>query len=86
MPLKTEIIHARVDPALKRAAESVFGRLGLTTTEAIRLFLKQVELHKGLPFPVRIPNKETIKAIREIDEQKGLKQETLEQFKKSLGL
>jgi DNA-damage-inducible protein J len=39
--------------------------IGISTTEAIRLFLKQVELHKGLPFPVAIPNAETTAAMLE---------------------
>ena len=37
------MIHARIDPELKKAAERVFSTLGLSTTEAIRLFMKQVE-------------------------------------------
>jgi DNA-damage-inducible protein J len=43
----------------------VLHRLGLTPTEAIRLFYQQVTLHRGLPFPVRIPNATTRKAMEE---------------------
>lgn len=59
---KTEMIHARIDPELKRSAEGIFSEIGLSTTEANRLFLKQVELYGGLPFSLSIPNKETITA------------------------
>ena len=45
-----------IDPGLKLAAERVFERLGLTPSEAIRLFYKQVELHQGLPFEIKIPH------------------------------
>ena len=45
---KTQMVHARIDPRLKNSAERIFTRIGISTTEAIRLFLKQVELHKGL--------------------------------------
>jgi len=38
-----------------------------------RLFLKQVELHRGLPFPVSIPNAETIAAIKESNLPASLK-------------
>lgn len=62
---KTQMIHARIDPKLKRSVERVFSQIGISTTEAIRLFLRQVELHKGLPFPVRIPNEETVAAMKE---------------------
>jgi len=62
---KTEMIRARVEPALKIEAEEVFDALGLTPTEAITLFYRQVTLHHGLPFPVRIPNATTQAAIQD---------------------
>ena len=65
---KTEMMHTRIDPRLKRSAERIFSSLGLSTAEAIRLFLKQVEHHKGLPFPVAIPNSETVEAMKEAND------------------
>lgn len=53
--MKTETVRARVDAELKQQAEAVLLRLGLTTTEAIRLFLQQVRLQRGLPFSVVLP-------------------------------
>ena len=47
---KTAMIRARVEPELKQEAEKVFTKLGLTATEAIRLFYRQTALHNGLPF------------------------------------
>ena len=70
---KTQMVHARIDPRLKKAAERVFTKIGISTTEAIRLFLKQVELHKGLPFPVSIPNAETVAAMTETNDATALK-------------
>ena len=62
---KTEMIRARVEPDLKDEVDGVFSELGLSATEAITLFYKQVAIHHGLPFPVRIPNAATIAAIRD---------------------
>ena len=70
---KTLMIHARIDPRLKKSAEGIFSQIGISTTEAIRLFLKQVELHKGLPFPVSIPNEQTIAAMAEANNPSKLK-------------
>ena len=70
---KTEMIHARVNPKLKHSAERIFAKAGLTTAEAVRLFLTQVELHNGLPFPVSIPNKETIAAMKKANDTAALK-------------
>jgi len=71
--IKTQMIHARIEPKLKRSAERIFSEIGMSTTEAIRLFLKQVELHRGLPFSVSIPNAETIAALREANNPSALK-------------
>ena len=40
---------------LKADAEKVFETLGINTTEAIRMFLSQVRLRRGLPFSVGVP-------------------------------
>ena len=71
---KTAMIRARLEPDLKRDAETVFSTLGLSPTEAITLFYKQVTLHHGLPFEVRIPNAETREAL----EQAGRKEKLTE--------
>ena len=61
---KSEMIRARVEPDLKQEAETVFAKLGLSTTQAITLFYKQVTLQQGLPFAVKIPNDETREALQ----------------------
>ena len=70
---KTEMIRARVEPNLKHEAEEIFAALGLSVTEAIQLFYRQVSLHHGLPFEVRIPNAETLDAIRQASNKDGLR-------------
>jgi DNA-damage-inducible protein J len=54
MALKETYVRARVDDRLKRESEQILEALGLTTTEAIRIFLHQVRIHKGLPFDLRL--------------------------------
>ena len=73
---KTEMIRARVEPDLKRKAEELFSELGLSTTEAITLFYKQVTVHRGLPFDVRVPNAETLEALRQARDEDGLTEYT----------
>ncbi len=69
---KTDTIRARVEPELRREAESVLKTLGLSPAEAIRLFYRQVTLRRGLPFAVEIPNSETEEAMRQALEDKDL--------------
>ena len=54
MALKETYVRARVDDRLKRESEKILDALGLTTTEAIRIFFHQVRIHKGLPFDLRL--------------------------------
>ena len=64
---KSAMIRARVDPQLKDEVEDLFAQLGLSTTEAITLFYRQVKLNRGLPFDVRIPNAVTQRTFVETD-------------------
>ena len=72
----TDRVTTRIDPALKKKAIKVFSRLGLSEAEAIRLFYAQVILHHGIPFPVKVPNAETLVAFEE-----GGKPEKLRSYK-----
>ena len=67
---KSATIRARVEPDLKKEVERIFKTLGITATEAITLFYNMVKLKKGIPFDIRIPNKETQKVIQ--DSRKGI--------------
>lgn len=63
--MKTTTIHARIQPDLKTQVESVLSQLGMSTSEAITLYFKQIHLQQGLPFEVKIPNTITQKAMEE---------------------
>ena len=69
---KTSTVRARIEPELKNKAEKVFRDLGLTTTQAITLFYRQVELRKGLPFDVVIPNETTRRTFSDTDAGRNL--------------
>lgn len=56
---KSAVVHARIEPQIKSQAEKVLKELGLSATDAIRLFYRQIYLQSGLPFKVNIPNKAT---------------------------
>ncbi len=69
IPVK-ETTSIKLDKEIKESAKKIFKELGLTMGEAVNIFLKQVTLHKGLPFEVKIPNEDTKKAIN--DARKGI--------------
>jgi DNA-damage-inducible protein J len=51
---KSATISMRIDGQLKAETETIFQQLGMTTTEAIKIFLAAVRNHKGLPFQVQL--------------------------------
>ena len=57
--MKTAVIHARIEPLVKSQAENVLHRLGISPTDAIRIFYRQITLCRGLPFAVALPNEQT---------------------------
>lgn len=69
---KTAMIRARTEPNLKEEVENILEKLGMTSTEAINMFYRQVKLRKGLPFDVKIPNKVTADTFKKTDEGKEL--------------
>lgn len=69
---KTAMIRARTESNLKEEVENILEKLGLTSSEAINLFYRQVWLRKGLPFDVKIPNKVTLETFKKTDEGKEL--------------
>lgn len=61
-------INIRVDEELKNKSEKIFSELGLGITGALTIFLKAVVRTNSIPFPLEIPNKETLNAFKEVDD------------------
>lgn len=74
---KAATINARIEPDLKLQAETILHKVGLSSAEAIRLFYSQVCLQNGLPFEVKIPNKKTRDAMKELESGKGERFKTM---------
>ena len=83
---KSAMIRARTEPGLKNQADKIFHKLGLTCSEAINLFFAQVTLKKGTPFDVALPNRTTLKAMKDVEEKKVIKAKDLKDFFKQLGI
>lgn len=80
--IKSGFVHSRIDEDIKEQASFILEKIGLNVSDAIRLFLKQVVMRKGMPFPVCIPNAETIEAIESADRGEDLEGITLDQLRK----
>jgi len=60
-------VRARVDEQLKYEVEEILKQIGLSTSQAITLFMNRIRYEKGIPFELKIPNATTIKAIEEAE-------------------
>ena len=64
--LKSMDVRSREEPELKQNAADVLAQCGLTLSDGIRLFLRQVVAQRGLPFDVKVPSPETQAAMNEL--------------------
>ena len=73
-------VRARVDTRLKEDVEKIFAEIGLSTSQAITMFLRSVRRERGIPFELKIPNELTRQVIE--DARKGVNMEeiTLEEM------
>ncbi|MBR1825948.1 MAG: type II toxin-antitoxin system RelB/DinJ family antitoxin [Alphaproteobacteria bacterium] len=71
------LIQARIDSKVKEDAENIMNQLGISLNEAIRMFLMQVIIHKGIPFkptlkPEYEPNEMLQQVIADVENKKDL--------------
>ena len=59
------MIHVRVDEQLKQNATQTLEAMGLSVSDAVRVFLTRVATEKAIPFDIRVPNPETVQAMEE---------------------
>jgi DNA-damage-inducible protein J len=61
----TAMLHVRVDERTKEAATQTLEALGLSLSDAVRLFLNRVVIEQGMPISFKLPNAKTRAAIAE---------------------
>lgn len=60
MAQKSAHLYARIEPDLKEQAENILSALGISASNAINMFYKQIILHHGLPFALSLPPKHAL--------------------------
>ena len=76
--MATTMVHIRVDEQVKAQAAEALASMGLSVSDAVRMMLVRVAAEKALPFEIRVPNAETVAAMRELDEGLGQRFDTVE--------
>ena len=84
--IKKARVEARVDLKLKDEVISVLRKLNMSESEAIRVYFRQIALTKGIPFEIKIPNKETLKALDEVKSGKLREFNNFDDYLKDIGV
>lgn len=69
---KDTAIRVRIHRKTKDSAEKILRSMGMTMSQAINMYLVQIIANRSIPFSVEVPNKETVKAIKQARAGKGL--------------
>ncbi len=56
----TTALYVRIDNDLKSSAEEILAELGITPSGAVQMFYRQIILHNGIPFDLRLPPKKPV--------------------------
>lgn len=65
MTAQTSMIHIRVDDDIKEQATQALSAMGLSVSDAVRLFLRRVVIDQAFPLELKVPNSETRAAMEE---------------------
>jgi DNA-damage-inducible protein J len=71
-----------LDVSLKDQAKEIYKQYGISLSDAFNMFLAQSVFNKGLPFELRIPNDETLQAMKDVKTGENYEDVVLEDFKK----
>jgi len=82
----TEPTNIRLDAEAKEKAWQIFDELGMKPAQAFNLFIRQVSLQGGIPFEIKIPNAETLEAIKELSHGGGTRYKNTKEMLKDLGI
>lgn len=66
--MATSMVHVRVNREIKEQAGETLAAMGMTVSDAVRMFLTRVVADKELPFTPKVPNAETRAAMAEAHE------------------
>ena len=61
----TTMLHVRVDEETRDQAAAALDAMGLSMSEAVRMFLRHVAVERAIPFQARVPNAVSRAAMEE---------------------
>lgn len=84
--IKKARVEARIEANLKEDVSEILKKLDLSESDAIRMYYRQIAINKGIPFEIKIPNKETLKALNEIKKAKLREYANFDDYLNAIGI
>lgn len=73
-------VQARMDPSIKKQAKAILDKLGISMSDAIGVYFRQIIRTKGIPFELKLPNEATLQAVEELESGKGAVFDTVDEL------
>jgi len=73
-------VRARIDADLKQDVEKILSEIGLSTSQAITMFMKGIRRERGIPMELKIPNELTMQVIEDARNGVNMEEVTLEEM------
>lgn len=70
----------RIEESTYNQAKEILSKMGLNYSQAISVFNNMIVLNQGMPFELKLPTKETQKALNELEQKKGKSFDNVEQL------
>ena len=77
-------IQARIDAKTKKQAKSILDKLGISMSEAIVVYMRQIVLQQGIPFELKLPNRSTLRAMEQLESGKGVTFDSVDELLEDL--
>lgn len=68
MATPSSMLHIRIDNETKEQATEALASIGMSVSDAVRLFLHRVAVDQAFPLELKVPNKETVQAMSEAND------------------
>jgi DNA-damage-inducible protein J len=68
MATQSSMLHIRIDDETKAKATEVLASMGMSVSDAVRLFLHRIVVDQAFPLDLKVPDQETLQAMSEADD------------------
>jgi DNA-damage-inducible protein J len=73
-------VQVKMDPSIKKQARAVLDQLGISMSDAVGVYFRQIIRSRGIPFELKLPSDATLEAVKELESGKGATFDTADEL------